>query len=698
MTATSRRQLRWRRFRKQGNGRTRRGWVLAIALLGAWSGLAMAQEGPVVIGGKTERKFRFLDLERPEVILGMEAQYSSNKVKQRVGESSDATTLVFQEQVELKTKGYLVSPQFFDMGLYGLFGLDQSQASGSGVANLQTGDDNGHIYAYDVLGTLRKDSSLPVTAYARRTEQLVSRTFGSTLKSIFNSYGVDVTYQSATLPTMFRLFHEDNSQAALTGEQDYSTDLNAFEWQTEWRPSKRQTLSWNYRYNQYGQSEGGAPSDSLAANMSYDTQEANLVHKIQFGDKGDSDLTSSLNYLDQTGDLTQERIQLDERLHWQHSKSFETNYYYRYFDYTFGDNEQVQHEARVNFIHQLFQSLTTTGNAGVRSLEFGSGAGQSDEQFMDLGTVYTKHVPLGVMSLHARGAWSRQQNAAQQEPVQIVDEPHVFQNFQPVILARQYINPKSIRVTSSNGLFTYRENVDYTLRAFGDRVEIWPTPGGLLGPVASTLIDYELDPQPANDTDTNVFSFGGRYTFTEGMFKGLGVYASYLMQDQTVSAADPSRFTPDDIRDLLYGVDYRIWKLMLSAEYRDHDSTVSPFAETRFIAQFLHRTTGGTSLSLDARYQMYDYSGGTGDQVDILTLSGTLDHYFTRSLRGSFKASYLQQESSLRDSLTGTDLEMTLEWKHRQTEIYGTIRHSTLTTDETDSSFLFFQMGIKRSF
>jgi hypothetical protein len=656
-------------------------------------------EGPIVIGAKPQ-KFRFLDLERPELTLSLLMQYSDNTQKSP-GSNNATTQTTFQEEVGLKTAGYLISPNFFDMKLAGDFGLSESQANTNTSGIGDNGQSNGTIYDYDVSGTLRRQSSFPITAYARRTQDLTNQTFGQTLRDTTNTYGVDAVYESRILPTTFRVQHMDQQQTGLTSITEtplggaFSLSQDTFNWHTDWRPSARQSLAWDYRVTQADQTNDEPVALQPNATISYNTEEASLIHTFQFGKSQRTNLTSNLDYFDQTGSFAQERLTLDERLQFQHTNSFETYYDYRYNDSTFGDVTQTEQSIKGGFTHRIFQSLVTTGDVGANFLTFGNDGSTTDEQYADLNIDYTKNVPLGKLSLNGSTSVFRQQNDTRSAPVQVVDQSYTFNNYQPITIIRPFLDPNSIRITSANGLFTYTRNQHYTVQNVPGGVQIQPIPGQFSDPVTPVLINYTLLPEPANNQNTNSFGFGGRYEFTEGVFKGLGSYARYLIVDQTISSDQESSFIPDNIRDFTFGADYRIWKFIFSAERQDHESTVSPFVSTRFSGQFQHAAGSDTMLSLNTQYQMIEYPTTSST---VLTVGGSLNHRFSRNLYGILTASWLSEKDSEIGTTTGTDIELQLNWKVRQTEVYGDIRRSTLNTIDNDTSFLFFEVGIKRTF
>ena len=696
--------------RRRKNDRRKWRWSI-VGIMGGFSLAGMGiraaaqeapSEGPVVIGAREQKKFRFLELEKTTYSVDLTGQYASSTAN-----GVTTTQMIFEEYVGLSTTGYLFSPSFLDLNLAGRFGLSQASSKDTSDAG-NSEQNNGTVYDYNVRGVLKRDSSLPVTATASRSQDLVNQTFGETLRNTTNTYGISTTYQSKTLPTTVSFMHDDQTQTGLTSATDstqngtFTSSNDVLNWHTEWRPSDHQSLVGDYRLTQSDQINEGTVAAESQQEIIADTQEAMLTHSYHFGQSHRSSLNSNLSYYNDSGTYTQERLVLDEQLHLQHSKSLETDYNYRYTDWTYLDTPQTLQEIKGGFPYRMFQSVTASGHVGATFQKFGDENASSDGQFADFNLGYSKMVPLGRLSLNGMTSISHQQNDARNSPTEVLDQPYTFNNFQPLSILQPFIDPSSIRITNPDHTFTYTRNLHYRVNTIPGGVEIQPIPGQFPNPVTPVLIDYTLRPEAANTQNTNSFGFGMKYEFTEGMFKGLGTYARYLVVDQTIDSADPTAFIPDNIRELTVGAEYKIWKFIFLAEWEDHESTVSPFVSTRFSGQFLHQAGRDTTLTANTQYQLIDYpsvdAGSLSHSSRTFSVGGGLDHRFSRALHGTLTANWLSDDDSSSGPSTGTDIDLRLEYYVRQTRIHGSVRRSSLSFEGSDTSFLMFEIGITRTF
>lgn len=662
---------------------------------------AAAGDEPIVVGRR--QRYRWLEYERPEVLLEVLAQYTNDTFKTSgEGSGTEASNLLFRESISARTRGHVLSPKIFEFHAYGRLGLDQVRAESNG----ESGSDDGTFQEWDLTGTLLKEGNAPLTAYARRSVSLINRPFAPSVETTTTNYGAELRLVSDRLPTTFRLYRQELTQESVSGSsfeeqfgalQDFTSTQDTFEWHTDWRLGEGQTLTWDYVFNRVDERSDAGPGfdpDETA----FDTHEATLQHLWTFGATDlRSDLRSTLMYYNQGGDFDQERIRLDETLTLRHSRTFETRYNYRFNDFSVGDSQQTTHRLSAGFVHRLFQSLTTSGQVGAGRIDYGGDAdATTDEYFANLQSDYTKAVPLGRLSLAASANYNLQRNDARAEPFRVINEAHTAPLALPIVVRQRNADggPDSVLVTNLAGV-PYRRGLDYTVDAFPDRLEIRRTFGGLIAPDSTVLVSYDVVPEPASDITTMSFGFGGRYDIAEGPFKGLSLYARYIHQDQEIDSANEDLFTPDDVDDYTLGVEYRVWKLILTAEHQVHDSTIAPYDQTRLDAQFIHRPSSDFLLTLSASQTMISYEEGT--DTDLLVLSGSVHRRFSRQLIGRATATWLREDST--DGWTeGFEQELELNWKHRQTEIFGLLRHSELEDEADSNEFFLFQLGVRRYF
>jgi hypothetical protein len=656
--------------------------AVAAVLTGATAARAQ-QEGPVVIGTKAQTNWLTLQPTRAELELLYRQQNDeitpNNGPKQKFREDR------FEENFTLGGVGSIYHPNLVALDLTGTFGLFQSELDNLGEQD----HENGTLYEWDASAVmLRKEDVVP-TLYSRRNRQIISRQFGPSFDSTITTTGAVLDIRKKTLPTRLEVYHTDEEQAAVDNTGDFNLSQDTFTWHTEHRPSQQQVYTWDYTYNNISQSTGNVHTD-------FQTHDATLSHSIDFGPKDKNNLSSSLHYFNQSGDFEVRQFRWDELLRLRHTDTFETRYRYTFDQQSYSNTDQTTNRAQVGFTHRLYKSLVTNGNIGVESIERSDGA-DSFQTFGDIDFDYRKQVPLGQLTLNAGVGFSRQTNDAIHNTVTVFDQPQTFSDAVPIILVGNNINPNSIVVTDPSGLLIYLNGVDYTVGAFPNRVEITRVVGGRIGEGQTVLVDYSLSPQPSNTTDTNFFYFGGRYDIERGPLKGLGVYARYAKQDQSVSSSDPSAFTPNSYTDILVGGDYKFWLVTVGAEQQWHDSTIVPFDATRFFARFSTPVGTDTLLSLNSAYDIIRYTD-TENRVTLFTVSAQAEHRFSRRLWGIATVLWRDERDEQNGDSTGLEEQLELQWRHRQTFIYGTLRNANLQSDFQDNSFRFIEVGVRRQF
>jgi len=411
-------------------------------------------------------------------------------------------------------------------------------------------------------------------------------------------------------------------------------------------------------------------------------------------------MTSSLEYNTQSGDQPEDRLQADERLTLQWTPHFSS---YARYSFTSNSREalglelsQTRHVAEIGTRHKLYDSLVTNATAG---LEFDKDVddNQTTEWYGRLDFDYTKKVPWGTFIADLGAIYTRRTAEAQSEPTLVLNESRVFADPLPIVIPRQRVTANSINITDAGGLRRYSPLSDYQVIQLPDRVEIRRVLGGAIPANGGVLIDYTIDPQPANTTSTLAYHVGGRYNVQQGALKDLSVFARYYHQSQEVEAEVSNFFLPNDVSSTTIGASYRVWDLTLSAEHNWYRSSLAPYTSTRLQAQLSHMLSQGVILGLNADYTLYRYEEPENTAKYFLA-SGTLGYQVTRTLQATLGASWRDERNDLFSDSRGFEQSLQVNWRHRQTLIYGTVRNVSLDTDGSDESFQFFQLGIQRDF
>jgi hypothetical protein len=659
--------------------------------------LAQQQEGETLVLGR-HQKTQWLHLDPADYTLELTTRYDASHIKQPSAPAADSSSWTFEESIEIATNGYIVHPNIVELNLVGRFGLAQRFFEGDTLntptaaiaANQPDTEQNDILYAWDARATILRNQIAPLTLYTTRSQQYLSRDFGPTLESTNTTYGLNWNINLKNAPMRVLASHREEEQDDLSGIQAFSITQDNFEYGGTYKFTPSRFLSWDYNFNDITQ------SGSLAGSTHFNTHDASLTYEDEFGDKKQNTFYSTLEYRNQSGDFPLEQFRFDNSLRLQHTDRFETDYTYTYTDDDIAGSQRTSHRGTARFRHRLYESLVTSGQVGAELNEFGGG-GTGETYFATLNFDYAKRVPKGRITADLTLATAYQNEDANAQPLVIADEPHNFTDPLGVVIARPNVNPSSIRVTDPAGVFLFRPGIDYQVISFRDRTEIRRIPTGLIPPGGAVLVDYALFPEPAHTTTTNSIAGGLRYDFTEGYLKGLAVYGRFLFQDQNIESGQTEFFVPDDVNDFLAGTEYRFWNLILTAEHQWHDSQIDPYDSTRLSARYAQRFRQDTTLSATAAYTTIDYQEPS-NTVDLVTVSAELEHRFSRALDARLTLLYRNERDDLLGDTTGFEQLLSLNWKHRQTEIYVLLRNATFETEAQDASFQYFQIGFRRRF
>jgi hypothetical protein len=659
--------------------------VLACALVGLAGGSAYGQSEEEPIFGRREQ-YKIISLEPPRLRAEMTGQFTRNTVSGTSGKTESRDWL-FRETVSADTRGFIIHPNLVDLSLAGTFGLSQDYFTSS-----ETGseDSRGIIYGFDLSATILRKEIAPLTLYAQRYETQLSRDFGPTLTNLVTTFGGTWRINWPTLPTTFQAFHTEQVLTDPLGEQGFRQTQDAFLWDTEWRIGANHALSWNYSYNHV------VNDSELGERSEFDTHDMNLSHSIGFGSRAQYSLISTVGYLSQSGTFPLDRFRWTENLSLRHSDVFDTFLTYEFQRDSIDFLDQSHHRGLAGFHHQLYKSLRSTGRVGLDVLDT-AGDQRTTEKFADLTLDYTKKVPLGTLTALVGGGYSVRDAESQTGPVQVLDQAFTFTDPSPIIIPRNNVVADSIVLTDPTGLRVFSPISDYRVIVLPTRVEIRRLLGGAIGPGQAVLVDYLLEPQPANIATTTSLSFGARYSIEEGPLKGLSVYGRYLIQNQDIESEVSQAFIPDNIRDLVVGAEYRFWALVLSAEWEKRFSEISPFEAMRFNARYAQRVWADTTLGATASYEQ-DYFPDEDNRVRFLQFSASAAQDIGRNLTATLTAAWRDERNELFGNTRGFEQQLEVNWRYRQTTVFARLRNATLDLENESRTFQFAYVGIQREF
>jgi hypothetical protein len=664
------------------------GLVLPVLVIAGLAYAARASAADTTNPGSTDSEPFHID--KPTLSLETDWFYNSSTIKPITapGSVSTGTTTAtshdsaVQELLHLSTQGYVIDPSTFTFNLTSGLGMEKLWQKEEGVRSSQVLalDD------YDVLGTLGPTSDSPLTVHANRTTELTSQPFSETYQSVSNNYDASLTLSSHDFNTLITAFHTDLAQTSPAGLDNFRYSQNGAQINSSGTLATGQRLSFDYGFH------GVQETDAQNNTYNFDINSTTLSLENDFGEHFQHSLTSTISDWDQTGDFAQQRFRLDEDLLLHHSDQFETFYQYQLENTQYPQVVTTLNRLQAGARSRLFSNFYAVGTVGGLTQDQSGAA--TGEYYARLDVDYHHAAPLGLISSTLNLSLDQQNNQAQNVPAYVTTDA-TFDSSQQLILPHTGIQQNSIGVRDTTGTRTYFASIDYTTVYKSNRAIIQRIPGGAIPANSAVLINYTVAPQPANDVATDGLTAGVRYDIKEGFAKGLSLYTRYFIQQQDTSSDQPGAFIADNVNALTYGAEYRIWRLLFSAEHEDHRSDLFPYHSNRFGARYEGRIGQDWRFFADAAH-VQTWFDDDKTHFGASTLTGDIDYRLAPDLFADFLVEYIRISGDAASNERGWDEELSIKKVMDDLTLKGAIRHSDLIDPTQDSSFLYLYFSAER--
>jgi len=666
-------------------------WILTafmLAVFGVFTSYSIAQDGEPIIIGQRE-KLKFFELESFRASVEAYWRYREDESKDSNGVTSHETESLLRESVILNGEGFFGNPNFVKLNIDIAFRLSQEKIEND-VLNT-TDRTSEMINEYSVNAVILQKSDFPLTVYSRRSQTLVDRQFASSLDSIITEHGAQLAIRSELMPSQFQYFHREQTQSGRFDGSNSELIQDTFTWHGRFKPINGHRAWWDYTFSNVDE------TNLLQDPNSFSRHDAIFNHTYDFGPDSKNNVRSSLRFFKETGKFPIDRIRWNETLRLEHSRTFETKYVYMFDQQNRRGSNQRLHRGAASFRHELFDSLTTTGQLGSSLLNISDDNFKSTQYFGDLGFKYQKIVPYGTLLATTDFRFNFQDDSDRGTSIQIIDEPHTFATSGLITLNRRNIVASSIVLTDAAGIVLYIEGIDYTVREFSDSVEIQRVLGGSIAPNESVLVRYEIGPEPESSTDSIGVGLTIRYQFEDGPLKGLSPYIRYHDQSQDRTSSSLIDLPQNDFQDLIFGIDYDIGKISFTAEHQIRDSTLSPFDRTRIEGSYTNRINNRNSFLLSAYYQETDRST-ENLQSELMNLTARWNAQPTNKIKSSLVGTFRHEEDNKGTDSDAFEIFIDVSWRHRQTSVYATARNSIINGNSRESTSQSFLFGVRREF
>lgn len=666
----------------------RRGVALNVVAAGVALAGAVGCQGPS--GGRTDLQALKVTKIRPSVEFTGRVREQEQRSKVGAGTTRSKES-VFEESARLETEGSVYHPNLLEFSLAGLFGLQQADFSEKFSGRERHSSDDTEVYEFDFEGRLLKKKSYPGTVYARRYRSLEARPFLSSLETTTSNYGFNWQYVDPKMPTNLQFNHTEVLLRPLDPSEGDGQQLNTnLRFETAYKFSDTNVLSFTYDHQSV---------DEKPFELDYVSDELTLRHRWDFGEGRGHRLESELNYFKQVGTYDVERFRWRETLRLRHSESLRSWYQYEFLDRTQGTLAGVppigerSSSFSATLEHRWYESLI--------SQITGFGHLQDFDSSLDIrrfgvqpGFDYRKKNPWGVLLAGYRFRLQSEDRNGGDQSLEVLDERRTFVDPDPIVLSSGNVAIGTIRITAEDRLTIYRAGEDYRVRQVGDTVEIERVPTGRIRDGQTVLVDYVFSVAGDFTLDTINHEANVRQDFSFG----LSPYYRLRIQDQEISPDDATGITPENIEAHIVGAEFARGPVRASAEYEDHDSTVSPFRALRLNAEISRRFDFGATASLKSRWSEIRRSGELDRLTRFFTVEGRLRQRLPNGLTVEGSVLHRREQDSESGDDEGVDVDFALEWIVRETEVRLTYEFGRFDDDFSNNRNESLFVQVRRRF
>ncbi len=396
-----------------------------------------------------------------------------------------------------------------------------------------------------------------------------------------------------------------------------------------------------------------------------------------FGDRDWIRLNSMLNYNGVSeSTLDTSTLQMQERLTLDHTPRFSSSYSYVGGVASEGLRDTTTHVGGAGVRHQLYENLTSDLGFRGGTSRSDSPDGSSDvvSYGVTLDEQYTRRLSTwGRVSLEGSVGVDHEDRTSEGMTMNILNEPHVMNEDQVVLLASPMIDPTSIRVTDMSGSTIYVQDLDYSVIQHGAYTEIRRIPGGRIPKGSSVAVDYSANQQPSSSFTSYSDNVRFRIDFWNGL---LGFYGRW----SSVSYDGGENLMLRTIDDKTVGIDSSWRWLRAGVEYQTVEANSAPYNRFRIFEGVQFQIGDGTSLGVDVDQSWARYPDDNLSETvygAILRLRQRFNSQFTWDIEGGVRkdetSTYNRQIATTRTELNWSVAKLSVKVGYAfNTQDYGT--------------------------
>ncbi len=579
---------------------------------------------------------RFLRIKNEDNLLTLRTEYE--REKQSLVDSPDPakrSRLLFEEILETDFRGSVYHPKFMDFDItLGIAPQQIRQKSESG-----SGDDrfrNSYLTHYRINSYFFKEKPFNFSFFTDKQREIQNRNFFERQIVDSDTYGGRFVFKNANAPLNFSYrYSEKNIDRSARGDQIFDDEAISLQVRPEFIPWGETDM--NYTQNRFLRQEAGTDdqkgvSDQIAVSNRYQWDEA---HPKNLG--------TYLRYfsLDDTRDSRD--LTLSESLTVEHSDALQSFYQYNLAENSVDSSDSTQHDITLGLGHQLYESLRSS--VSLKGISLRTTSFDEEEASISIDEDYHKNIGFARFGAGIGYVYERRNRDAAATFLNIVNESHALLDATVVFLNHLKIDTSTIVLTDSAGTFSYIRDLDYQIIEHSSGfTEIRRIVTGDISDGDHVLVDYIVQQNPS-------FSFAtaqDNYRLSLGFWENNLQFYSRYRQQQHSGLEGESNLVLEEFHDKVSGCQLNLGGVMVSAEYEDYVSNLSPYTALRFREDLTWNISPRSVLALHSGQDSMNLSDDKRDSYDVR------GRY---SLRLSRLAVYSLESGYRRQTGKNTDLE-----------------------------------------
>jgi hypothetical protein len=535
---------------------------------------------------------------------------------------------LFEQGVELNTRGYVYHPNLVDWSASIRAGLSQEWV----LINDAKRKTNGTLLGYNFASSFFKQKPLSLHVFANQNQSLRDQSFAASTRAESQRQGATIRLRGlfpASLLVETGTNTEDSERRTLDSEVTHIrfriADKRNRDWLTEFEFDHEDVTEISTFFNP-GDLTGDAVDQSEVIN------EATLSNLWRFGPGPEKhSLSGSASIIDSKGFSPNRRLLANQRLDLIHSKTL-SSFLRGSFDSDEGDRQSERIiDGEVGVRKKFYKSLDVTVRATGRDRVIDDDTEKTIGGFIDAN--YRKKTPLGLYTSTLLIGREHEERTSGGGARFNQDQSVVLTGLGWTFLSSNNVIDASIVVTNTDNTFIYVLDVDYEIRKTGQITEIRRRAGTTVIADPQTVhVDYLTEGTGDYTYKTDHLRWRHRLVLKK---IPITLYTNYSLRDDTlIEGTTPGNF--DNARTFLVGAELNNKGLRLAVEREQRDSLISPPSLTHRIRGSYTKPLGrNAKLSLSAKAEKLVYSQaakfGLEEGADELETFGA-NAFYTRKL------------------------------------------------------------------